>query len=62
MTLYRAIKRLCGILDVDFKLQQGEKKPLEQRHPKDSVVPEVTLAALAAIMLHMVDEDHGENR
>jgi hypothetical protein len=62
VTFYRATKRLCGILDVDFKPQQSASKPLEQRLAKDSAVPEVTLAALAAIMLHMVDEDHGENR
>lgn len=62
MTLYRATKRLCGILDVDFKLQQGASKPLEQRLAGDSVVPEAALAALVAIMLHMVDEDHGEKR
>ena len=62
MTFYRATKRLCGILDVDFKLQQSAPKPLEQRLAKDGVAPELTLAALVAITLHMVDEDHGENR
>jgi len=62
VTFYRATKRLCGILDVDFKLQQGASKPLQQRLSKGGAAPEVTLAALAAIMLHMVDEDHGENR
>lgn len=62
MAFYRATKRLCAVLDVDFKLQQSASKPLEQRLAKDSVAPEVALAALVAIMLHMVDEDHGENR
>ena len=47
MKFYHAMKRLCDILDIDFK---------------DGVAPEVALGAAAAIVLHMVDEDHGKSR
>jgi hypothetical protein len=59
---YHATKLLCSILDVDFKLQQDFSKPLAQRLAKDSVAPEVVLAAAVAIGLHMVNEDHGKHR
>jgi len=60
--LYHATKRLCGILDVEFKLQQDPSKPLAHRLAKDGVAPEVALAAAVAIILHMVDEDSGKDR
>lgn len=62
MKFYCATKRLCGILDVDFKLQQDHSIPVAQRLAKDGVAPEVALAAAVAIILHMVDEEYGKNR
>lgn len=62
MKLYCATKRLCGILDVDFKLQRDHSIPPVQTLAKDGVAPEVALAAAVAIILHMVDEEHGKNR